>query len=168
MDVLTVHPGPFSDEILVLQSDHRPAYVWERELVEQTLCVRSVDDVWNFMRERGFHSRVVQHQRDTGFYRIFEIGRLQLDWSSITALIERWRPETQTSHLPIGEATITLQDVQVLYGLPADGLAVTLPQYMRSMTCVQYLDLLQHFTGFRSQGEAAASGGSRISVTAIR
>ncbi|XP_070014259.1 serine/threonine-protein phosphatase 7 long form homolog [Nicotiana sylvestris] len=135
MDALPVHPGPFSDEILVLQSDHRPAYLWEGELVEQTLYARRVDD---------------------------------LDWSSITALIERWRPETRTTHLPIGEATITLQDVPVLYGLPADRLAVTLPQYMRSMTCVQYLDLLQNFAGFRPQGEAAASGGSRISVTAIR
>nr|XP_009783582.1 PREDICTED: serine/threonine-protein phosphatase 7 long form homolog [Nicotiana sylvestris]XP_016478966.1 PREDICTED: serine/threonine-protein phosphatase 7 long form homolog [Nicotiana tabacum] len=103
-----------------------------------------------------------------GFYRIFKIGRLQLDWSLITALIERWRPETHTFHLLIGEATITLQDVQVLYGLPADGLAIELPQYMRSMTRAQYLDLLQQFTGFRPYGEAAASGGSRISVTVIR
>ncbi|XP_016502787.1 serine/threonine-protein phosphatase 7 long form homolog [Nicotiana tabacum] len=129
---------------------------------------RRVHDVWDFMRGRDFHPRVVQLLRDRGFYRIFQIGRLQLDWSLITALIERWRPETHTFHLPISEATITLQDVQVLYGLPADGLAVALPQYMRSMTRAQYLDLLQQFTGFRPQGEAAASGGGRISVTAIR
>nr|XP_009798030.1 PREDICTED: serine/threonine-protein phosphatase 7 long form homolog [Nicotiana sylvestris] len=136
MDVPHVHPGPFSDKILVLQGDHRSAYVWEGELVEQTLRARRVDDVWDFMGERVFHPRVVQRLRDTGFYRIFEIGLLQLDWSLITALIERWRPETHTFHLPIGEATITLRDVQ--------------------------------FTGFRPQGEAIASGGSRISVIAIR
>nr|XP_016454558.1 PREDICTED: serine/threonine-protein phosphatase 7 long form homolog [Nicotiana tabacum] len=141
MDVLPVHPGPISDEILVLLGDRR---------------------------ERGFHSRVVQHLRDTGYYRIFEIGRMWLNWSLITTVIERWRPETHTFHLPIGEATITLQDVQVLCGLPADGLAVALPQYMRSMMHAQYLDLLQQFTGFRPRGEAAASGGSLISVTAIR
>ncbi|XP_070025707.1 serine/threonine-protein phosphatase 7 long form homolog [Nicotiana sylvestris] len=149
MGVLHVHPGPFSDEILVLHGDHRSAYVWEGELVEQTLRAKRVDDVWDFIREKVFHPRVVQRLRDTGFYRIFEIGQLQLDWSLITALIERWRLETHTFHLPIGEATITLQDVQVLYGLPANGLAVALPQYMRSMTRAQYLDLLQQFTGFR-------------------
>ncbi|XP_070004266.1 serine/threonine-protein phosphatase 7 long form homolog [Nicotiana sylvestris] len=121
MDVPPMHPGPFSDEILVLQDDHMSAYVWEGELVEQTLCARRVDDVWDFMRERGFHSRVVQRLRDTGFYRTFEIGWLQLDWSLTTALIEKWRPETHTFHLPIGETTITLQDVQQFTGFRPQG-----------------------------------------------
>ncbi|XP_070030048.1 serine/threonine-protein phosphatase 7 long form homolog [Nicotiana sylvestris] len=120
------------------------------------------------MRGRDFHPRVVQRLWDTGFYRIFQIGRLQLDWSPVTALIERWRPETHTFHVPIGETTIMLQDVEVLYRLPADGLPVALPQYMRSMSRAQYLDLLQHFTGFRPHDETAASGASRMALTSIR
>ncbi|XP_070020104.1 serine/threonine-protein phosphatase 7 long form homolog [Nicotiana sylvestris] len=151
MDVPPLHPGLVSDELLVLQGDHRFAYVWEGELLVQPLRARRVDDLWDFMRGRDFHPRVVQRLWDTGFYRIFEIGRLQLDWSLIMALIERWRPETHTFHLPIGEATITLQDVEVLYGMPVDGLPVALPQTMRYMTRVQYLDLLQQLTGFRPQ-----------------
>ncbi|XP_070056434.1 serine/threonine-protein phosphatase 7 long form homolog [Nicotiana tomentosiformis] len=167
MDVPPMHPEPVSDELLVLQGDHRSAYVWEGELLAQTLRARRVDDMWDFMKDRDLHPRVVQRLRDTGFYKILEIGRLQLDWSLITALIERWRPETHTFHLPIGEATITLQDVEVLYGMHVDGLPVALPQAMREMTHGQYLDMLQQLTGFRPQDETAHSGASRMSLTAI-
>ncbi|PNX84522.1 serine/threonine-protein phosphatase 7 long form-like protein [Trifolium pratense] len=50
-----------------------------------------------------------------------------MDSAFITALVERWRPETHTFHLPTGECTITLEDVNMLLGLRVDGKAVTSP-----------------------------------------
>ena len=40
---------------------------------------------------------------------------------AITALVDRWRPETHTLHLRTGEMTPTLQDVSMILGLPIQG-----------------------------------------------
>jgi Plant mobile domain len=56
-----------------------------------------------------------------GLYGVQQIGHVPTDAWLITALVERWREETHTFHLPIGEATVTLEDVAVLFGLPIDG-----------------------------------------------
>ncbi|XP_070022375.1 serine/threonine-protein phosphatase 7 long form homolog [Nicotiana sylvestris] len=162
-----IHPGPYSRELLVLQGDHRSAHIWEGELLSQTLRARRVDDLWDFLRHRVLQKCVVHRLQDTGFYRIIEIGRIQVDWSLIMVLIERWRPEKHTFHLPISKATITLQDVEVLYGLPVDGMPVSLPIAMRFMSRDAYLDMLQQLTGFRPQDETASSGASRWGVAVL-
>ncbi|CAI0543509.1 unnamed protein product [Linum tenue] len=63
------------------------------------------------------------------------------DASLITALVERWRPETSTFHLPCGEITITLEDVVTLSGLAIDGDAVVIdiPDEEWSAICLRLL-----------------------------
>ena len=56
--------------------------------------------------------------------RLAESGSVKLDRSLLTALVDRWRPETNTFHLPCGEMTPTLQDIAILLGLPISGDAV--------------------------------------------
>jgi hypothetical protein len=42
----------------------------------------------------------------------------------ITAFMDRWRPETHTFHLPVGEMTLSLEDAAMLGGLPCAGEAM--------------------------------------------
>ena len=56
-----------------------------------------------------------------GLYQIATIGFCRIDPGLITALVERWRPETNTFHMSWGEMTITLEDVACLWGLPIMG-----------------------------------------------
>ena len=60
-----------------------------------------------------------------GFYGVYHLGHIMIDWLLITSLVERWQPETHTFHFPVGEMTITLQDVAIILGLRIDGPAVT-------------------------------------------
>lgn len=59
--------------------------------------------------------------RDSGLYGVFLIGSFRHDAGLITAFVERWRQETHTFHLPFAEATITLEDVHYILGLPTAG-----------------------------------------------
>ncbi|KAJ3678060.1 hypothetical protein LUZ60_001863 [Juncus effusus] len=54
------------------------------------------------------------------------MGWLDYDSRLISALQEHWRPETHTFHLPIGEMTITLDDVSCVLGMRTDGEAMCL------------------------------------------
>uniref|UniRef100_A0A453CPR0 Aminotransferase-like plant mobile domain-containing protein n=1 Tax=Aegilops tauschii subsp. strangulata TaxID=200361 RepID=A0A453CPR0_AEGTS len=45
--------------------------------------------------------------------------------AALTALVDRWRPETHSFHLPCGEMTMTLEDMAMISSLPINGQAVT-------------------------------------------
>ena len=47
-----------------------------------------------------------------------------MDRALLSAWVDRWRLETHTFHLPVGEVTVTLQDIAMLFGLPLDGASV--------------------------------------------
>ena len=56
-----------------------------------------------------------------GLYQIAKMNCSTIDPNFISALVERWRPETNSFHMPWGEITITLEDVACLWGLPITG-----------------------------------------------
>jgi hypothetical protein len=49
------------------------------------------------------------------------LTQFNFDAPLITAFMDRWRPETHTFHLPVGEMTLSLEDAAMLGGLSCAG-----------------------------------------------
>ncbi|KAJ4757829.1 hypothetical protein LUZ62_068204 [Rhynchospora pubera] len=71
--------------------------------------------------ELELYDQIVPHLKAVGLYHCTMFRHFMLDHALLTALTERWRPETHTFHMPCGEMTITLEDVAYMLGLPIDG-----------------------------------------------
>ena len=90
----------------------------------------------------GLDPRIAAYITDAGLDGLFRVPHMDLDHALITALVERWRPEMHSFHLSHGEMTITLQDMEVIIGVPVDGLPVvgyTSPRTDWSNACGEWL-----------------------------
>ena len=76
-------------------------------------------------------------------------------------MVERWCQETYTFHFPIGKATITLEDVAVLLGLPVDGAPVIAADTLR--TIEERQALCQELLGATPPSHCFSFGRLRIS-----
>ncbi|XP_071938942.1 serine/threonine-protein phosphatase 7 long form homolog isoform X1 [Coffea arabica] len=116
--------------VLSLQAEHRSSDIEKGKDLAPLTCRRADRQFWKM---KPLDARVLLHLAQAGFYGVYCIGQLPLDHSLITALVERWREETHTFHFPVGECTITLQDVAILLGLPIDGDPITSPESSKKM-----------------------------------
>lgn len=92
-----------------------------------------------------------------GFADVAKLRHFKIDHHLVTALVEQWRPETHTFHLPVGECTITLEDVALQLGITVDGRPVTGATYYDwDDVCQQYLGVVP------PKGEAIISSAIKI------
>ncbi|KAI5000306.1 hypothetical protein ZWY2020_004895 [Hordeum vulgare] len=108
-------PEPSSSTLLNPKINHRSDAIFGDQALEQ-LKLRH-------HKPLKFHERYRPYLREAGLLGLSQICQRmpQLDKALITALVERWRPETHSFHLASGEMTVTLQDVAMLFALPIDG-----------------------------------------------
>ena len=159
--MMDVHPGPEDPSVLTEQLSHRSHVIWSGQVLRDLFC-RRAETV--FRRAAAPDDRIIQYLRQIGFYGAYRVGFIQYDWGLITALVERWCVETHTFHLPVGETTITLQDVGIILGLPVDGIAVTGIDQTRSRE--QWQALCQELLGFTPPIDAIS--GARLRLTTVR
>ena len=69
----------------------------------------------------NYQEKMKESLKNLGLYQMVHVHHCLIDKGLITALVERWRPETNSFHLPVGECTVTLEDVSCLWGLSITG-----------------------------------------------
>ncbi|XP_071927262.1 protein MAIN-LIKE 2-like [Coffea arabica] len=83
-------------------------------------------------------------------------GYFEIDHGLITMFIERWKQETHTFHLLVGEAIVALQDEEVLWGVRVDGLPVTLID--RNRNIIRKKQLIEELLSFRPETQNFKDG----------
>ena len=135
--------GPEDPSVLYLQPHHISESIISGNDTDTFQSCKLDNNIF----QAPMHDRGLGHIEWMGFGGVYHCGKPKmLDASIMGALNERWRPETHTFHLPIGEATVTLQDIEVLWGLRVDGEPVILPQvnHLRHYwvdTCLSFLGI---------------------------
>ena len=84
--------------------------------------------------------RVIAIVRILGLERLHMVLSIKLDHALIIAFVDQWHPKTHSFHLPHGEMTITLQDVEVIMGLPIEG--ETMVRFMKRTWKTVYDEML--------------------------
>ena len=99
--------------------EHRAVHMTERETDLHPLKIR-----YHGTSDIPYDERYTEFIRPTGlmpFISLVSRGGPHMNPSALTALVDRWRPETHTFHLRAGEMAPTLQDVSMILGLPIQG-----------------------------------------------
>ncbi|KAH9625929.1 hypothetical protein KSS87_020449 [Heliosperma pusillum] len=117
MELYAFNPGPLDESVLYDQEKHVSSAVWEGQERGALRCHEHTSklDQWVLTKKQ------IELIERAGFGYLRFIPGISLDNPLISALVERWRRETNTFHLTVGEMTITLEDVAYLLGLPIDG-----------------------------------------------
>ena len=99
---------------------HRARFMADERTVFDQLHLRS-----GAVHEKmEYDERYTEYIRKTGllpFVSLVSRSMSKMNPCAITALVDRWRPETHTFHFFGGEVSVTLQDVTMISGLPIKG-----------------------------------------------
>ena len=95
---------------------------------------------------------------------LFKAPSREIDHCLISALVERWQLETHTFHLPHGEMLITLQDVEVIFGLPIDGEVLVGPT---AVVDGDWSQLCMELRGFTPANDKKTLVGKRILISRL-
>ncbi|GAU25327.1 hypothetical protein TSUD_375900 [Trifolium subterraneum] len=111
--------GPTDLSLLSGYGKHVAAALWRGECKKRYLrCMNNdkrINDYSLLNKEMKWFWNVIDA---TGLRPLLKTNYNNLEWGLLTAFTERWQLKTGIFHLPIGEVTITLDDVSFLLHIP--------------------------------------------------
>ncbi|MED6166737.1 hypothetical protein PIB30_112347, partial [Stylosanthes scabra] len=87
--------GPSNNRVLELQDYHVSQHVW-RGAADRVLAIRR----GGMEKHHDPPSAIIHHLEQAGFLGVAHMGYCSIDHHLISALVERWHPETHTFHMP--------------------------------------------------------------------
>ncbi|KAI3859592.1 hypothetical protein MKX03_007611 [Papaver bracteatum] len=116
-------PGkPIDPHLLCYYGDHIARLIWEISVFQE-------------------------YVKNNDLYPLIKYGHHKIDHALINAFRERWYPETNTYHLPFGEMTPTIEDVERIIGLHSKGEEVYTVYSGKTMTWQFMFDLIKRTLG---------------------
>ncbi|XP_050286610.1 serine/threonine-protein phosphatase 7 long form homolog isoform X3 [Quercus robur] len=156
-----LHLGLLQRSLLTRQPYHRSEAIWNGEEPGPLMCRSRTKEMANVQMQDNRVIDIIKLLRLEG---LFRVTSREIDHCLITALVERSRPETHTFHLPHGEMSIILQDVEVIFGLPIDG------EVLVGLTTVEDGDWSQvcgELLGFTPPNDNKTLVGQRILISRL-
>ena len=106
-------------DVLVCRTRHQACsrlIEWADEFREAVPC--SPRAYLERSREQVDIGRIVSA---SGLLELPRLSYTHIDAPLVSAFVERWQPDTNSFHMPFGEMSILLHDVQCIMGLPVEG-----------------------------------------------
>ncbi|KAE8811065.1 mutator protein [Hordeum vulgare] len=101
-------------------AEHRAYFMSEKKMELTPLKIRS-HGASSVMQYDERYTPYIEMTGLLPFVQLVSRSTPNLNAAAVTALIDRWRPETHSFHLRTGEMTVTLQDVSMITALPIEG-----------------------------------------------
>ncbi|KAK1304873.1 hypothetical protein QJS10_CPB11g00705 [Acorus calamus] len=159
--------GPVNNELLVDYRHHVAYHIWNGKERSVLRCRQPVTqlDSWSLDDEAIIF---VNRVRESGLLPLVQWSFKTINCSLISAMVERWHPETNTFHLPVGEMGITLDDVHQITGIPVMGQAVSKPQIENFDAAVELVRDTLHIDPSNIVSELATSNGRSVRLSWLK
>eukprot|EP00256_Glycine_max_P039400 XP_006588195.1 protein MAINTENANCE OF MERISTEMS-like [Glycine max] len=153
--------GPRDPSVLIGFADHVTHNIWSGQERPDLKLVSHGRKVDKFGRPAAEIEGMIAA---TGLDPLIRYSVITTDPGLISSFVERWHRETGSFHLPVGEVTITLDDVSSLLHIPITGALHSFEPLVTSDTVALIMELLE-VTPDEATVETHQAGGSHVRLS---